>query len=766
MRLKLGIWTALAVVVFAALLAAAPAVLKPAHVHWPVWPVALAGAVVTALLGLAKPVADAVTQRWADRAKRDLERQDRARELERAVGGRDKGLPSAGEITDRALLGIHPSIPLPPGADTSLSPDLPLYIPRDLDADLRAWITAHHESGGFLLLVGPAASGKSRCAYELVHDMLADWPMFMPSTSAHITDYFEANPAPGKLVVWLNETQKFLGPKGLTVATVRHILALPWPVTIIGTMWPQRYDTLAGPPDMALGDANEDSREILTMLAERKDLLPRFSNAELDRAASLATRDPRIGEAVSETGSWNLTETLAAAPDLISRWLNAADLYGAAVITAAVIARRCGHPEPLPANVLESVAETVLTPAARGRTTERWFQAALDWARAPVRGPAAPLTPQATIPGVVEGDQVSDVLVQQAVRDKSVPGHIISEPTWMLLIDQSTPEACRQIANVAYEQRQERQAPITERAIRKAAAAGDTDAMFKLGVLLVEHGKDGEAGEWYRKAAATGDARAMTNLGVLVEEQGKDGEAEEWLRKAAATGYTGAMSNLGVLVKEQGKDGEAEEWFRKAAATGREGAMFNLGVLLKEQGKDGEAEEWFRKAAANGYVPAMSNLGILVEEQGKDGEAEEWHRKAAATGHAAAMSNLGVLVEAQGKDGEAEEWYRKAAATGYVPAMSNLAMLLEAQGKDGEAEEWYRKAAATGYVPAMSNLAMLLEAQGKDGEAEEWFRKAAATGGAGAMFNLGVLVKEQGKDGEAEEWYRKAAATGHATAMY
>lgn len=132
--------------------------------------------------------------------------------MERAVGGREKGLPKAGEISDRALLGIHPSIPLPAGADLSLPPDLPLYVPRDLDADLRAWLTAHRMSGGFLLLVGPAASGKSRTAYELVHDMLADWPMFMPSTAGQVSDYFTADPAPGRLVIWLNETQKFLGP--------------------------------------------------------------------------------------------------------------------------------------------------------------------------------------------------------------------------------------------------------------------------------------------------------------------------------------------------------------------------------------------------------------------------------------------------------------------------------------------------------------------------------------------------------------------------
>jgi len=107
-------------------------------------------------------------------------------------------------------------------------------------------------------------------------------------------------------------------------------------------------------------------------------------------------------------------------------------------------------------------------------------------------------------PGVIEGDQVSDVLVQHAARDKSVPGHIIGEPTWLLLIEQATPEACRQIADVAYEQRQEHQAPITERAIRKAAATtGHAGTMSNVGVLLQKQGEDGEAEEWYRKAAAT-----------------------------------------------------------------------------------------------------------------------------------------------------------------------------------------------------------------------------------------------------------------------
>ena len=698
MRLKLGIWSVLVVVVFAALLAAAPSALKAAHVHWPAWLIALAGAILTALAGIAKPVTDAIAQRWAARTKRELDRQDRARELEHAVGGRTKGLPTAGEITDRALLGIHPSIPLPAGADTSLlSPDLPLYVPRDVDADLRAWITAHRESGGFLLLAGPAASGKTRCAYELVHDMLADWPMYMPSTSAQLTDYFQASPDPGKLVVWLNETQRFLSPDGLTIATVRHILACPRPVIIIGTIWPRRYDTLTGTPDMTLGNANQDSREILTMLAQRKDLLPGFSRAELGRAGSLAARDPRLAEAVHENASLNLPEALAAAPDLISRWLNAADPYGAAVITAAVIARRCGHPEPLPADVLESLAETVLTPAERGRATAGWFQAGLDWARTPVRGLAAPLTPQASTPGIIEGDQLSDVLGQHAARHPSVPGHTISDATWLLLINRANPEACYQIANVAYERRALHQSPITERATRKAADGGYTGAMYNLGVLLGQEGRHDEAEEWYRKAAKAGDTDAMTNLGILLHEQGKDDQAEEWFREAAEAGDTRPMTNLGALLHVQGKDDDqAEEWFRKAADAGDTCAMAKLGALLHVKGKDDQAEEWCRKAAEAGDTYAMTLLGILYSRQGKDDQAEEWYRKAADAGDTRAMAKLGALLLKQGKDDQAEEWCRKAAEAGDTYAMTLLGILYSRQGKDDQAEEWYRKAADAG----------------------------------------------------------------------
>ena len=120
----------------------------------------------------------------------------------------------------------------------------------------------------------------------------------MPATAEQLTTYIHATLAPARLVIWLNETQDYLGSSGLTAATVRRILTSPQPTIIIGTVWPSRYDTLTGrlpasrPADAAdatpAPDSNRDAREILTILADRKDLPADLTPAEQQRAENLA----------------------------------------------------------------------------------------------------------------------------------------------------------------------------------------------------------------------------------------------------------------------------------------------------------------------------------------------------------------------------------------------------------------------------------------------------------------------------------------------
>ncbi len=70
------------------------------------------------------------------------------------------------------LLGVHAAILIGPGSDPD---DLPPFVPRDIDADMRAAVTAAADRGGFLLLVGGSSVGKTRALFETVLAALPEW---------------------------------------------------------------------------------------------------------------------------------------------------------------------------------------------------------------------------------------------------------------------------------------------------------------------------------------------------------------------------------------------------------------------------------------------------------------------------------------------------------------------------------------------------------------------------------------------------------------
>jgi hypothetical protein len=102
---------------------------------------------------------------WQDRYRRIVQRRD---ELEfRLQDGclvlADGRLPAVREITNPVVLGVHPAAPaVPDGAGGGAG--APAYVPRDVDGQVRELLAA----GGFVLLVGDSAAGKSRMAFEAV----------------------------------------------------------------------------------------------------------------------------------------------------------------------------------------------------------------------------------------------------------------------------------------------------------------------------------------------------------------------------------------------------------------------------------------------------------------------------------------------------------------------------------------------------------------------------------------------------------------------
>jgi len=148
-----------------------------------------------------------------------------------------------------------------------------------------------------------------------------------------------------------------------------------------------------------------------------------------------------------------------------------------------------------------------------------------------------------------------------------------------------------------------------------------------------------------------GDA-CFFGLGIPKSEA----EAVKCWRKAAAAGDTNAMASLGYAYQEGvgvAKDQQmAIEWFQKAAVLGDACGLFAMGACtLQGNGipkNEPEAVKSLLKAAAAGSPYAMcwlgycheNGLGVMTDEEA----AAKWYRKAADLGDARAKQALEKLL--------------------------------------------------------------------------------------------------------------------------
>ncbi len=188
------------------------------------------------------------------------------------------------------------------------------------------------------------------------------------------------------------------------------------------------------------------------------------------------------------------------------------------------------------------------------------------------------------------------------------PGTSVAAP---LVADQATVESLT--AQVQVEGQAERDANL------KAAAAGDSAAMYKLGRMYAEgtgvEKKDyAQARSWFTKAAEAGNGAAMNSLGAMYQNglgvEKSDLQAAAWYEKGAHAGDASAMGSLGFMYAQglgvAQDDAKALEWTRKAAEAGSPAAMCNLGFMYADGrgvAKDmAEARKWMEKASAS--IPA------------------------------------------------------------------------------------------------------------------------------------------------------------------
>src|SRR5215469_16109160 len=208
------------------------------------------------------------------------------------------------------------------------------------------------------------------------------------------------------------------GEHGLTGGVVRALLDAPGPVVIIGTLWPDRYATYTAVPVLRGADPHAREREVLDLAAVIR-ISPAFSSAEQDRARIAAVQDRRLRVALDSAG-YGLTQTLAAAPQLVARWddAKATDPYACAVLTAALDAARLGARAPLSPDFLRAAAPGYCTPGQQAEAPNNWFEEALAYATAKLHGAAAALAPMGSEMSRVDGYTIADYLLQLASRER------------------------------------------------------------------------------------------------------------------------------------------------------------------------------------------------------------------------------------------------------------------------------------------------------------------------------------------------------------
>jgi len=632
-------------------------------------------------------------------------------------------------------LGVHAAIYVDgaPG-------ELPLYVPRDIDARLRSALNAGAQRGCFVLLVGGSSVGKTRTMREAVLSVLPDWWLVHPDPAAsEMLRPLAAAPTP-RTVIWLDELQRYLR-SGLTAGSIRSLLRSG--TVLAATMWPDEYSLRIARRQPGLNDPHASDREVLE-LALVLDLAGELTAAEQAQARELARGDARLHAALA-TGDAGMTQALAAGPQLV-RWWEQAPSYAWAVITAAVDARRLGVTSPLPARLLAEASPGYLTAAQRAAAPGDWLQHALDYAATPLYGAASALTPTASkmSMGQADGYTAADYLLQHGrlVRRTACPPLTLWEACLTGLSDAadlftvgqaagdrlllglaerfygsagSFPRAAWLLSDLL---RAQGRADEAEQVLRAALSHGDRDAATPLSSLLLDSGRAEEAERLLRDEIAAGNVREHRTLAILLWKQERFEEEEAVLRDGIATGDPDSPQRLGfLLMHELHRPGEAERILRDGVAAGQREVVVPLAFLLADQGRHSEAEQTLRDGVEAGDPYARFRLAELLQRFKRLDEAEQTCREGIAAGDPMARLALDRLLREQERLEEAEQSWQEGIINGERDAPRYLAELLQDQGRSEEAERVLRDGIAAGHRLAADHLGYFLKATGRASEA-------------------------------------------------
>lgn len=423
--------------------------------------------------------------------------------------------------TDPLHLGVHRARPGPDGGE------LPPYVARDADPELRTAVGAAGHKGGFVLVTGDSTAGKTRAAWEAVRTELPDHRVLTPPRGAELAVLAGHPLVTGsrngpRWLLWLDDAEGHLGSRALESTLVDALTRAG--VAIVATLQTRYYDTYRtarrAPGDHATQHDRLERDTGLRVLAlgTRVRVDRRWTAAELRRATG--AHDPRLSEAAEHGDRHGVAEYLAAGPDLLGELSDAqrpaahnGHPRGHALVSAAVDLARTGLNTPVSRRVLDQLHTDYLTDAAPLRPEP--LDDAWEWATEIRHGVTSMMLPtdiDATM------WRPFDYLVG-AMEDSRIP-----LPTWRTAL----------------------------------RCARNDEAGYMIGVAAHHAGVHEIATTAWRPI--TGDMVMGASFAYRLHGEGDLAGAEHWYRETAASGHKNAMLALAALLKSQGRHDEADEW--------------------------------------------------------------------------------------------------------------------------------------------------------------------------------------------------------------
>jgi hypothetical protein len=394
---------------------------------------------------------------WTARGTSALQAGDERRRV--LAGGvwleRSGRLPLVSELDDPVLLGVHPAT-----AGGSRRDRCPAFVARDVSGQVCEVLGRER----FVLLVGESTAGKSRAAYELIRAGLPGYRVVQPSRRDTAEAAAGLAARTRRSVLWLDDLERFLGSGGLTGAAIQSVLRAPGCERfIVATMRSEEYAKFSGRVGAgAEGVGRDVLREgwDVLRLAARVEV-PRMWSADEIARAGQRHDDQRLAEAVRHAEKYGVAEYLAAAPQLLAEWRDAwapaMHPRAAAMVLAAIDARRAGVHRPLPLQVLLRMHEPYLRARGGDLLRPEPGQTALEWATTPLYATSSLLLP------AENGFLAFDYLIDAVGKDR-IPSQALDA-----LIGFSTPQESLDIGELAWRWSLTDQA---EAAFRRAEAGG------------------------------------------------------------------------------------------------------------------------------------------------------------------------------------------------------------------------------------------------------------------------------------------------------